>query len=82
MTARPGRRDKAREGLRDAVAERLDDRRALVAQHDRAFPLPVAVPDVQVEWQTPAASHPDPDLAWTGRRELSVSIRAGHRAGR
>ena len=59
----PGKR------LGDAGTERLDDRRALVAHHDRAFALPLAVPDVQVGVADAGRDHPDPDLARPGRGE-------------
>ena len=51
-------------------AERLDDRRALVAEHDRALPLPLAVADVEIRVADAGRRHPDADLARPGRIEL------------
>ena len=63
---------------RDALAERLDDRRALVAEDDRALPLPVAVADVEVRVADAGRRHPDADLARTGRVELERLDPDGH----
>ena len=56
----------------DARPQRLDDAGALVAHHDRARPVPVAVPDVQVRVADARRQHPDPNLARARLGELQL----------
>ena len=60
----PGQGDRPPDDARvEPRTDRLDHARALVAQHDRPRPLPVAVPDVEVGVADARRGHPHEDLA-------------------